>query len=213
MAELLHLLQRNRAWADRIKSDKPDFFSHLAQQQSPEYLWIGCSDSRVPANQIIDLEPGEVFVHRNIANVVSHNDLNALSVLQYAVDILQVKHILLVGHYGCGGVKATLQDKRLGLATTWLRSVKAVYETHCEQLEQLDEEARFRRLCELNVIAQVMNTCQTTIVEAAWERGQELSIHGLIYDVADGLLRDLSVKIDCRSKALQVCNRAIAGLK
>lgn len=212
MAQLQHLLDQNRAWAERIITDKPEFFSNLAQQQAPEYLWIGCSDSRVPANQIIDLDPGEVFVHRNIANVVSHNDMNALSVLQYAVDVLKVQHILVVGHYGCGGVKATLDNQQLGLASNWLRPVKAVMDQHREQLESLPEEQKFRRLCELNVIGQVMNTCNTTIVEGAWARGQQLSVHGLIYDVADGLLRDLSVKIDDPEKAAVSCSRAIQGL-
>ncbi|WP_298444372.1 carbonate dehydratase [uncultured Ferrimonas sp.] len=212
MAELQHLLDRNRDWAAQVKTDKPEFFSNLAQQQSPEYLWIGCSDSRVPANQIIDLDPGEVFVHRNIANVISHNDMNALSVLQYAVDVLKVRHILVVGHYGCGGVKATLDDQRLGLASSWLRPVKAVLDTHQQTLQALPEQQRFRRLCELNVIAQVMNTCQTTIVEGAWDRGQQVSVHGLVYDVADGLLRDLSVKIDGTAKAALTCSQAIEKL-
>ncbi|QIZ76121.1 carbonate dehydratase [Ferrimonas lipolytica] len=212
MAELQHLMDRNRDWAKRVTTEKPEFFTNLAQQQSPEYLWIGCSDSRVPANQIIDLEPGEVFVHRNIANVVNHHDLNVLSVLQYAVEVLKVKHILIVGHYGCGGVKATLDGQRLGLADNWLRSVKEVYESHSGALDLLPEEQRFRRLCELNVIAQVMNTCQTTVIESAWARGQEVKIHGLVYDLADGLLRDLSVKIDGMERAAISCNQAIRAL-
>ncbi len=212
MAELQHLLDRNRQWAEKVKDNDPDFFSNLAKQQSPEYLWIGCSDSRVPANQIIGLAPGEVFVHRNIANVVNHQDLNVLSVLQYAVEVLKVKHILIVGHYGCGGVQATLTDQRLGLANNWLRSVKAVYQSHQPLLDELDSEQQFRRLCELNVVAQVMNTCETTVVEAAWERGQSLSVHGLIYGLEDGLLQDLSVKIDGKEKASQACNAAIMQL-
>ncbi|SHI19061.1 carbonate dehydratase [Ferrimonas marina] len=212
MAELTHLFQRNQAWAQTKTDLDPEFFSKLANQQSPEYLWIGCSDSRVPANQIIDLNPGEVFVHRNIANVVVHSDLNALSVIQYAVDHLKVRHIMVVGHYGCGGVKAAMDNQAIGLAGNWVRHVRDVYESHREELESLPEETRFRRLCELNVIAQVINTCQTTIVRDAWQRGQELNVHGWIYDVADGLLNDLGMRIDSETPLAATAQRAILKL-
>ncbi|MBY5920724.1 carbonate dehydratase [Ferrimonas balearica] len=212
MASLQHLFERNREWAKQIEADNPDFFSELEHQQSPEYLWIGCSDSRVPANQIIDLAPGEIFVHRNIANVVVHSDLNALSVIQYAVDVLKVKHIMVVGHYGCGGVMAALNDSRLGLATNWLRHVRDVYEDHRDQVDALSPEMQHRRLCELNVIAQVINTCQTTIVKDAWARGQGLTIHGWVYDLADGLLRDLDVSVSEPSELLPKSQASILGL-
>lgn len=212
MASLQHLFERNREWAKQIEADNPDFFSELEHQQSPEYLWIGCSDSRVPANQIIDLAPGEIFVHRNIANVVVHSDLNALSVIQYAVDVLKVKHIMVVGHYGCGGVMAALNDSRLGLATNWLRHVRDVYEDHRDQVDALSPEMQHRRLCELNVIAQVINTCQTTIVKDAWARGQGLTIHGWVYDLADGLLRDLDVSVSEPSELLPKSQASILSL-
>ena len=172
----------------------PAFFSDLADRQSPEYLWIGCSDSRVPANQIVGLAPGEVFVHRNVANVVVHTDLNCLSVLQYPVDILAVKHVIVCGHYGCGGVKAALEGSRHGLVDNWLRHVMDVGEKHADEIASLPAEQRFDRLCELNVIEQVVNVCQTTVVEDVWARGQELTVHGVIYGLADGLLRDLGVR-------------------
>ncbi len=212
MASLQHLFERNRAWARQIEADNPDFFSQLEHQQSPEYLWIGCSDSRVPANQIIDLAPGEIFVHRNIANVVVHSDLNALSVIQYAVDVLKVKHIMVVGHYGCGGVMAALNDSRLGLATNWLRHVRDVYEDHRAQVDALSPELQHRRLCELNVIAQVINTCQTTVVKDAWARGQNVSVHGWVYDLADGLLRDLDISVAQPSELLPKSRAAVLGL-
>ncbi|GAA4878868.1 carbonate dehydratase [Ferrimonas pelagia] len=212
MAKIEHLFARNQAWADGIREQHPEFFTELAQQQTPEYLWIGCSDSRVPANQIIDLAPGEIFVHRNVANVVVHSDLNALSVIQYAVDHLKVRHIMVVGHYGCGGVKAALTNQKVGLASNWIRHVRDVYESHKEAVDQLDPETGFRRLCELNVIAQVINTCQTTIVQDAWERGQELTVHGWIYDVADGLLRDLSMRIDDNTPVAATAQKAILAL-
>jgi carbonic anhydrase len=191
---LRHLLSQNRDWARAITERDPEFFPKLSRQQTPEYLWIGCSDSRVPANEIVGLLPGEVFVHRNIANVVVHADLNCLSVLQYAVDVLKVKHVMVVGHYGCGGVRATMRCDRVGLADNWLRHVQDVKVKHEACLGSLrDEDARVNRLCELNVIEQVQNVCQTTIVRDAWDRGQSLMIHGWIYGLKDGLLRDLKV--------------------
>jgi carbonic anhydrase len=193
MADLTHLLASNRAWADDIKSRDPDFFRQLARLQSPEYLWIGCSDSRVPANQITGLAPGEIFVHRNVANVVVHTDLNCLSVMQFAVDVLKVKHVIVVGHYGCGGVLAALKSHRFGLVDNWLRHIQDVRHKHAALVERCSEEQQHDLLCELNVIEQVLNVGQTTVVRDAWERGQDLSIHGWIYRLDDGLLRDLKV--------------------
>ncbi|MBL4815696.1 MAG: carbonate dehydratase [Shewanella sp.] len=196
MKILKPLFDNNRRWAERIVKEKPDFFEQLAKQQNPEYLWIGCSDSRVPSNQIIDLMPGEVFVHRNIANMVIHTDLNCLSVLQYAVEVLKVKHIMVVGHYGCGGVKASMGNKRLGLIDNWLGHIRDIHRLHSDELNKLDEQERFDRLCELNVIEQVGNVCSTNIVQDAWERGDNVSIHGWIYSVENGLLSDLDVTVD-----------------
>ncbi|MCH1930107.1 carbonate dehydratase [Shewanella sp. A25] len=196
MKLLKPLFDNNRRWAGRISQEHPDFFEQLAKQQNPEYLWIGCSDSRVPSNQIIDLMPGEVFVHRNIANMVIHTDLNCLSVLQYAVEVLKVKHVMVVGHYGCGGVRASMGNQRLGLIDNWLGHIRDVYRMHQQDLLQLDEDKRFDRLCELNVIEQVANVVHTTIVQEAWARGQELAIHGWIYGIDNGLLTDLDVTID-----------------
>ena len=193
MSDLADLFERNRAWAAAMVASDPDVFTSLAARQSPEYLWIGCSDSRVPANQIVGLAPGDVFVHRNVANVVVHTDLNCLSVLQYAVDILRVKHVIVCGHYGCGGVAAALTGARHGLIDNWLRHVEDVCEKHAEELESLPEEQRLDRLCELNVAEQVANVSQTTVVEDAWARGEELTVHGLVYGLEDGLLRDLGV--------------------
>ena len=194
MRGLPHLFDANRAWAERVRRDDPTFFPRLAEQQTPQYVWIGCSDSRVPANQIVGLPPGEVFVHRNVANVVVHTDLNCLSVLQYAVDVLAVEHVIVCGHYGCGGVRAALEGSRHGLIDNWLRHVQDVSQLHAAQLATIDDpEARERRLCELNVIEQARSVSGTTIVQDAWARGQELVIHGWVYDVADGLLRDLDV--------------------
>lgn len=197
MRVLRHLFEQNRAWAEKILSHDPDFFRKLTRQQSPSYLWIGCSDSRVPANQIVDLLPGELFVHRNVANLVVHTDLNCLSTMQYAVDVLKVQHIIVCGHYGCAGVRAALRDDRLGLVDNWLRHVRDVFQKHEARLAVVGEEAqRWDRLCELNVIEQVLNVCQTTIVRDAWQRGQSLTVHGWIYRVQDGLLRDLNVCIN-----------------
>jgi carbonic anhydrase len=188
------LLENNRQWARAAVAEDPEYFSRLAHQQSPQYLWIGCSDSRVPANQIIGLAPGEVFVHRNIANVVVHTDLNCLSVIQFAVDILKVRHIILCGHYGCSGVHAAMTKHRIGLSDNWLRHVQDVAAKHGGELEKVaDEERRHRRLCELNAREQVENIAQCTAVQEAWERGQPLEVHGWIYDLKDGLIHDLNV--------------------
>ena len=196
MRYLRHLFTNNRNWADAITRDDPEFFARLAKQQAPQYLWIGCSDSRVPANQIVGLLPGEMFVHRNIANVVIHTDLNCLSTMQFAVDVLRVQHIIVCGHYGCGGVLAALRGDKLGLVDNWLRHVSDVRTKHQAELESLPtEQARHRRLCELNVLEQVVNVSETTVVSDAWRRGQALAIHGWIYDVADGLLRDLDLTL------------------
>jgi carbonic anhydrase len=189
---LTELFESNRAWAERITAQEPDFFERLSHQQSPEFLWIGCSDSRVPANEIVGRLPGELFVHRNVGNVVVHTDLNCLSVLQYAVDVLRVRHVMVVGHYGCGGVAAALRNDKLGLIDNWLRHVQDVAARHRDALARIgDPDARLDRLCELNVIEQALNVCQTTIVQDAWARGQALTVHGLIYGLHDGLLRDL----------------------
>ncbi len=196
MQILSHLFANNRAWAERITADDPDFLTRLARQQAPEYLWIGCSDSRVPANEIVGMLPGELFVHRNVANVVVHADLNCLSVLQYAVDVLKVQHVIVCGHYGCGGVQAALENAKFGLVDNWLRHVQDVAHKHRDQLTQIDAPAqRLDRLCELNVIEQVVNVSRTTIVQDAWTRGQPLSVHGWIYRLQDGLLRDLSMAV------------------
>lgn len=201
MPHLEPLIAKNRAWAAEKTSADPDFFSRLARQQAPEYLWIGCSDSRVPANEIVGLAPGEMFVHRNIANVVVHADLNCLSVIQFAVDVLRVKQIIVCGHYRCGGVLASLRDDRLGLSDNWLRHVQDVRLKHRAVLDRLPtEEQRHARLCELNVLEQVVNVSQTTVVREAWARGQVLAVHGVIYDVADGLLRDLGLCVTAESE-------------
>lgn len=192
------LFENNRRWAASICKRDPDFFRKLAAQQSPEYLWIGCSDSRVPANELLGLLPGELFVHRNIANVVVHSDLNCLSVLQFAIEVLKVKHVIVCGHYGCSGVHAGLTRRRVGLADNWLRHVQDVHAKHERYLgEALPDRLRHDRLCELNVIEQVGNLCQTTIIQDAWERGQQLSIHSVVYGLHDGLLRDLGVTVTC----------------
>jgi carbonic anhydrase len=194
MSDLSHLFENNRAWAAEMTRQDPEFFSRLTRQQAPEYLWIGCSDSRVPANQIVNLLPGEMFVHRNVANVAAHSDLNCLSTIQFAVEALRVRHIIVCGHYGCGGVLAALRDERLGLVDNWLRHVQDVRWKHRAELAALETEAqRHHRLCELNVIEQVVNVSQTTVVRDAWARGQELAVHGWVYDIQDGLIRDLGV--------------------
>ena len=193
MRVLAHLFQNNRDWASRVTAERPDFFQQLAAQQNPDYLWIGCSDSRVPANQIVGLLPGELFVHRNVANVVVHTDLNCLSVLQFAIDVLKVQHVIVCGHYGCGGVRAAMEGTKLGLTENWLRHVQDVRAKHASTIAAIeDAELRLRRLCELNVIEQGLHVCETTVVRDAWERGQQVSVHGWIYVLHDGLLRDLN---------------------
>jgi carbonic anhydrase len=192
VTEVSELFRRNRAWANSVRAADPDFFGSLARQQSPEFLWIGCSDSRVPANQITGLAPGEVFVHRNIANLVVHTDLNCLSVLQFAVDLLHVRHVIVCGHYGCSGVHAALHGRKVGLADNWLRHVQDVRETNAVELDGIaDPVARERRLCELNVLEQVKHVCEATVVQDAWAAGRPLAVHGWCYGVEDGLLRDL----------------------
>jgi carbonic anhydrase len=191
------LFEKNRDWALSVKASDPLFFEKLSAQQSPEYLWIGCSDSRVPANQIVGLMPGEVFVHRNVANMVVHTDLNCLTVLQYAVDVLKVKHVMVVGHYGCGGVAAAYENADNGLIDNWLRNIKDVQHHHQLQLDAIEDKTqRLELLCELNVVSQVSNVCHTTIVQNAWRRGQPLAIHGWVYSLADGLLKDLDCTVD-----------------
>jgi carbonic anhydrase len=192
---LSRLFEANRSWAQRIESAEPGFFEKLAQLQTPEYLWIGCSDSRVPANQIVGLLPGEVFVHRNVGNVVVHTDLNCLSVIQYAIDVLKVKHIMVVGHYGCGGVTAAIKRQRIGLVDLWLRHVQDVHAKHLARIEALPETARIDKLCELNVLEQVLNVSHTMVVQDAWQRGQDLTVHGWIYGLRDGLMRDLGMTV------------------
>jgi carbonic anhydrase len=196
MKLLPNLFENNRNWAESIKKIHPDFFQKLSEQQSPEYLWIGCSDSRVPANEIVGLMPGEIFVHRNVANMVVHTDMNCLSVLQYAIDVLKVKHVMVVGHYGCGGVRAAMGNQQFGLIDNWLRNIKDIYRQHRDKLDAIaNEEQRVNLLCELNVVEQVNNVCHTTIVQDAWDRGQELAVHGWIYSIRNGALKDLRVCI------------------
>ncbi|MBI5451700.1 MAG: carbonate dehydratase [Gammaproteobacteria bacterium] len=196
MTDLNHLFANNRLWARRIKESDPDFFTKLSHLQAPEYLWIGCSDSRVPANEIVKLLPGELFVHRNVGNIVLHTDLNCLSVLQYAVDVLKVKHIIVCGHYGCGGIKAALHNKELGLIDTWIRNIKDIYLKNRDEINGLpDEQARQDRLCELNVMSQVANVSHSNILQDAWKRQQDVTVHGWIYSIDDGILEDL--KVDC----------------
>ncbi len=195
METLEHLFENNRKWSENIRRVTPEFFLELSRQQAPKYLWIGCSDSRVPANQIVGLAPGELFVHRNVANLVIHTDLNCLSVLQFAVDMLKVEHIIVCGHYGCSGVGAALRRERLGLSDNWLRHVQDVHEKHAQSIVDLPESQAVDRLCELNVVEQVKNVCCTTIAQDAWARGQKLSVHGWIYGLQGGLLRDLNVTV------------------
>ena len=195
MRFLRHLFDNNSAWAAEITRQDPDFFKALSSQQAPGYLWIGCSDSRVPANEIVGLLPGELFVHRNVANVVVHGDLNCLSVIQFAIDVLKVRHILVVGHYNCAGVSAALLNRRVGLADNWLRHVQDVRMKHAVLLESVSEEVRADRLVELNVVEQVLNVCQTTIVEEAWARDQDLTVHGWVYALQDGLIRDMRLDV------------------
>lgn len=194
MRVLKNLFEKNRKWAAKVRESDPDFFLNLSRQQNPEFLWIGCSDSRVPANQIVDMLPGQIFVHRNIANLVIHTDLNCLSVIQYAVEVLMVKHIIVCGHYGCGGVRAALENREHGLIDNWLRNIKDVYRWHREKIDALrGERERIDLLCELNVAEQVANICHTTIVQGAWKAGRELAVHGWIYSIENGILKDLNV--------------------
>src|SRR5262249_30348892 len=216
MRVLSHLFAQNRAWAEGMVRDDPEFFERLSRQQAPRYLWIGCSDSRVPANQIVGLLPGEMFVHRNVGNVVVHADLNCLSAIQFAVEVLRVEHIIVCGHYGCGGVLAALRDDKLGLVGNWLRHIHGVRGKHRAIFEALPEEARrHARLCELNVIEQVTNVSQTTVVRDAWGRGQALAVHGWIYGLRDGLLRDLGMcvtgEVDLAACYAAACARAAAA--
>jgi carbonic anhydrase len=214
MRTLRHLIEQNRAWADRIRQQDPEFFLKLSRQQNPQYLWIGCSDSRVPANEIVGLLPGELFVHRNVANLVVHTDLNCLSVMQFAVEVLNVRDIIVCGHYGCSGVLATLRRTRLGLSDNWLRHIEDVRHKHAQQLADLSgSPAGGDRLCELNVIEQVFNVCQTTITRDAWDRGQQLSVHGWIYGLKDGLLRDLNVTVTGVNETTAVYEAALAALR
>jgi carbonic anhydrase len=189
------LFTHNRAWAAEMERERPGFFTNLKSQQKPKYMWIGCSDSRVPANQITGLEPGEVFVHRNVANVVVHSDLNALSTIQFAVEMLKVEHVMVVGHYGCGGVQAALDNVRIGLADNWIRHIQDVRDRHRQLLNALPESKRLDALVELNAIEQVVNVCQSTVLQDAWARGQQISVHGWVYGVHDGLLQDLKITV------------------
>jgi carbonic anhydrase len=210
MNSLDDLLARNRAWAADIKDADPEFFNRLSHHQSPEFLWIGCSDSRVPSTQLVALVPGDLFVHRNIANVVAHPDLNCLSVIQYAVEMLKVQQIIVCGHYGCGGVKAAMAGKDLGLISNWLGHVRDVIEKHAAQLDEINHKSeRVRRACELNVIEQVMNVCQTTTLQHAWARGQEVAVNGLIYELGDGLLRELGICVRSNEELPESYRRAI----
>lgn len=193
MSDLEHLIAANRAWAARVKAADPEFFSRLVNQQKPQYLWIGCSDSRVPANQIVDLLPGEIFVHRNVGNLVHQTDLNCLAVLQFAIEVLKVKHVIVVGHYGCGAVKAAMEGQPLGLIDNWLRNIEAVYHRCRAEVDALPAAQRVNAVCEHNVRAQVRAVCNTTVLRAAWTRGQDVTVHGWIYDIADGLINDLQV--------------------
>ncbi len=208
MRTLKPLFDGNKKWAARIKEKDPDFFTRLAKQQAPQYLWIGCSDSRVPATEIVDLSPGEIFVHRNIANLVVHSDLNCLSVIQFAVEVLKVKHIIVCGHYGCGGVKAAMGKEKHGLMDNWIQYVRDINIRHQIVLDTLpDDSARYNLLCELNVMEQVWNVCQTTFVQNAWDAGRELNVHGWIYDIGDGILRDLDVTVTNRAESTAIRRR------
>lgn len=205
MKILKKLFEQNRNWAKKIKDSDPDFFKKLSDQQNPEYLWIGCADSRVPANEILDMLPGKIFVHRNIANLVVHTDLNCLSVIQFAVEVLKIKHIIVCGHYGCSGVRAAMGNQEHGLIDNWLRNIKDVYRFYEDEINaQADERVRFDLLCELNVVEQVANVCHTTIVQNAWRSGQELTVHGWIYSIDDGILKDLDVCMTCLDDISQI---------
>ena len=213
MKTLAHLIENNRAWATKRRREDPDFFGKLSQQQAPGFLWIGCADSRVPANEIVGLLPGELFVHRNIANVVVHTDLNCLSVIQFAVDLLGVRDIIVCGHYGCSGVRNAMEGRRVGLADNWLRHIQDVEAVHAERLARIDDlDARADRLCELNVIEQVRNVCRTSVIRDAWGRGQIVAVHGWIYGLHDGLIRDLGVSVRDENEAIERTAAAFAAL-
>ena len=212
MTSIQDLFTHNRAWAAQMERDRPGFFSNLTQQQSPKYMWIGCSDSRVPANQITGLEPGEVFVHRNIANIVVHSDLNALSSIQFAVDMLKVEHIMVVGHYGCGGVQAALEGRRVGLADNWIRHITDVRDRHRGLIENIAPEKRFDALVELNVIEQVVNVCVSTVITDAWAKGQNVTMHGWAYGVHDGLLNDLHMDVAAADGLESAYRAAVEGV-
>ncbi|MBT4978389.1 MAG: carbonate dehydratase [Gemmatimonadetes bacterium] len=207
MKTLRHLFDRNVAWASEIKEENPDFFTELSKQQAPDYLWIGCSDSRVPANQIVNLPPGEIFVHRNIANIVVHTDLNCLSVIQYAVEVLEVKHIVVCGHYGCGGIKASMEETEHGLIDNWLRHIQDVSRFNADKLDGKEYGEQLDLLCELNVVEQVINVCNTTIVQNAWKNDVELSVHGWIYSIENGILKDLDTCINSIGQLVEKSRR------
>ena len=212
--DLQELFESNRRWSEDVQARTPDFFSRLLKQQVPQYLWIGCADSRVPANEILGLLPGDVFVHRNVANVVVHSDLNALSVMQYAVDMLQVRHVMVVGHYGCGGVMAALQNRRIGLADNWIRHVQDVRNKHRVWMDGMpDEDMRLRALCELNVLEQSLNVCETTVVQDAWQRGQQVVVHGWVYGLHNGLLEDLRITVAGAADVMPAYGLALGALK
>jgi carbonic anhydrase len=210
--DLSALFERNRQWAARVETSRPGFFTGLLAQQRPRYMWLGCADSRVPANELVDLLPGEMFVHRNVANLLVHSDLNALSVVQYAVDVLGVEHIIVVGHSSCGGVRAALEDQRAGLVDNWLRHVQDVRDTHRDFLESLEEHFRINALVELNVLEQARNVCRTTIVRDAWQRGQTLVVHGWVYGLQDGLLKDMSLTATAASEVEAAYDHALERL-
>jgi len=213
VATLDHLLERNRRWAGEVARRDPDFFGSLLAQQAPGYLWIGCADSRVPANELVDLAPGELFVHRNVANVVVHSDLNCLSVMQFAADVLRVRHVIVVGHSQCGGVRAALEDRRMGLADNWIRHVQDVRNHHAGWLAGLPPEERVDALCELNVVEQALNACQTTVLQDAWTRGQELQVHAWVYALGNGLLEDLAMTVASPADVAPAYERALAKVR
>jgi carbonic anhydrase len=213
MSDLNDLFAKNRAWAAEMQRTRPGFFTGLANQQKPKYMWIGCSDSRVPANEIIGLAPGEIFVHRNVANVVVHSDLNALSTIQFAVERLKVKHIMVVGHYGCSGVQAALEGARIGLADNWLRHIQDVRDRHKHLLEKLPEHSRANALCELNVIEQVINVAQSTVLQDAWLRDQDVTLHGCVYGVHDGLIQDLHMTVTGIDGLDTLYGEALSGVR
>ena len=209
MRILKQLFDQNKKWAEKVKDVDPDFFRQLAVQQNPEYLWIGCADSRVPANQIVDMPPGSIFVHRNVANIVSHTDLNCLSVIQFGVEVLKIKHIIVCGHYGCGGIRAAWEDKENGLIDNWLSNIKDIHRFHRTEIDGLQrEEDKVNRLCELSVIEQVINVSRTTVVQKAWASKQDLAVHGWIYSIEDGILKDLNI---CVTSATEIPDRTQAG--